>query len=151
MEVGKNKLFSRQPFQLLLSKLSNSPNKHESAGSAAAGWPGPFVRDTAQPIPNPVSQPCRVIASPWMGKGLYSPAPHRGCATPSSATTDATRAASWDPIPVTTVPAEIDNPMAQKLPCALLGPAQPQQAARDCRGDAICWGREAGLTQRCHG
>lgn len=64
MEVGKNKLFSRQPFQLLLSKLSNSPNKHESASSAAAGWPDLFMWDTAYPIPNPAAQPSQVIASP---------------------------------------------------------------------------------------
>lgn len=36
VEVGKNKLFSRRPLQLLLSKLSQGPNKQRGAGAAAS-------------------------------------------------------------------------------------------------------------------
>lgn len=65
MEVGKNKLFSHQPFQLLLSKLSNSPNKHRKCWLSRS-WPAqPSSAGQAQPIPFPfpeLSRPYLIIA-----------------------------------------------------------------------------------------
>lgn len=155
MEVGKNKLFRRQPFQLLLSKLSNSPNKHKSAGSATAGWPGSFVWDTTHPNPNPVAQPCQVIPSPRPSKGVCSPTRHCSCSTPSSAITDASQAASWDITPVMTgghlslqrwTTPWLRSSVAH---CSvLLGLSKQQGIAVEM---PFASSREAGLTHRCHG
>lgn len=56
MEVGKNKLFSRQPFQLLLSKLSNSPNKHRKHWLGCSWLAQPSSAEKTQPIPFPAEQ-----------------------------------------------------------------------------------------------
>lgn len=76
VEGGKNKLFSRQPFQLLLSKLSNSPNKQRAlarpqlAGQRGAG--------TARPAPCPPAEQAVLghrllpLSAGW-AKGLRSP------------------------------------------------------------------------------
>lgn len=71
------------------------------AGLARSCW--------THPIPGPAAQPCWVIASPQVGKGLCSPVCHCSCAAPSRATTDgATGQLLGIPLQWSLVPAEMD-------------------------------------------
>lgn len=60
VEVGKNKLFSRQPFQLLLSKLSNSPNKHRKHWLSHSWLAQASSTGQAQPVLFPFLQPSKL-------------------------------------------------------------------------------------------
>lgn len=83
VEVGKNKLFSRQPFQLLLSKLSNSPNKHRKHWLGCRWLAQPSSAEQAQPIPFPTGRAvlghCLLLLSEGWAGALLRRSPPRLC------------------------------------------------------------------------
>lgn len=163
VEVGKNKLFGSQPLQPLLSKLSGSPNK-QGKRWLSRSWPAQPGRHSPS-CPRSRSQARRPGSSPaaalrGVGKGLRSPAPHRGCAPPSgtAAMPPGTGQLPGRPSPAVAgghLSLPMDTSAAwEGFPCALLRPAWPPANGRGllCRWRRSgCQGRVEGLAQSCCG